>query len=476
MRPPLTTSNTAPSEQRMEEIRFIAATGALGVGVNAAALAAALELQPHFIAADAGTTDGGPSSLGSGEPAYTRGSVKRDLKRILLARQKAGIPALVGSAGTAGGDPHVDSVLDIVCEIVREEKLDLRLAVIRSEQDKVRLKELYHAGRIRPLHPAPEINSETFERSSRIVGMMGVEPLQEALQQGAEFVLAGRCSDSALYAALPLARGFPEGLSWHAAKVVECGTLACVGGSGILTGAIRMDEAILRPIGETIRCTPMSIAAHSLYETGDPFFQKECSGTLDLTEATFSQVDDRSVSIRGSKFIPADEYTVKLEGAELVGYQSVMIGGIRDPYIIRSLHRWLDEVRQHIYRVVDRLLAVDLDRPDHHLVFHVYGRNAVMGPLETSQILPSEVGVVIEATAPTQAMATEILKLSRQPFLHHGVPEWNGAITSFAFLHNPPHLERGAVYRFNLNHVAVPDSPTDLFRTEFMQFSGGRRE
>jgi len=39
--------------------------------------------------------------------------------------------------------------------------------------------------------------------------MMGVEPLQTALDAGADFVLAGRCSDPALFAALPILRGFP---------------------------------------------------------------------------------------------------------------------------------------------------------------------------------------------------------------------------------------------------------------------------
>jgi len=53
----------------MEEIRLVAASGGLGGGkIDAAALAAAMEDQPHFIASDAGTTDSGPFSLGSGRP------------------------------------------------------------------------------------------------------------------------------------------------------------------------------------------------------------------------------------------------------------------------------------------------------------------------------------------------------------------------------------------------------------------------
>ncbi len=458
----------------MEEIRFIAATGALGVGVNAPALDRALDLKPHFIAADAGSTDPGPFALGSGVAAFSRAAVKRDLTAILLARDKAKIPALIGSAGTAGGDPHVAWVSEIVGEIVKEHGLSLRMAVIRSEQDVAYLESLLADGRIRALEPAPEIDDGTFRRSARIVGMMGVEPLQAALEGGADFVLAGRCSDSALYAAMPVLRGFPEGLAWHAGKVAECGTMACVGGRGVLTGAIRQDSATLTPVGEGIRCTPNSIAAHSLYEAGDPFLQKESSGTLDLRESRFVALDDVSVQITGSSFIPADDYTVKLEGAELVGYQSIMVGGIRDPYILKRIDTWLAEVRAYINGLASRILDVDLESPGFHLVFHVYGANAVtVGDRPGDTPTPHEVGVVVEATAPTQELATEIIKLTRQPFLHHGVPEWMGAITGYACLHNPAHLERGAVYRFNLNHVAVPRTQTEMFRTTYVNFVDG---
>jgi phage FluMu protein gp41 len=69
---------------------------------------------------------------------------------------------------------------------------------------------------------------------------------------------------------------------------------------------------------------------------GDPYLHRECSGTLDLTHARFTQHDPVSVKISGSGYIPADQYSVKLEGVELAGYQTVIVGGIRDPFIIRQ--------------------------------------------------------------------------------------------------------------------------------------------
>src|ERR1700682_142785 len=314
---------------QIKEIRFIAATGALGAGVHASSLDEAMAQEPHFIAADAGTTDAGPYSLGSGQPAFPREMVKHDLTLMLRAGHRAGIPVRVGSAGTAGGDSQVDWTLDIAREVAAEQGLTFRTAVIYTEQDKSYLKGLLREKRICPLAPAPHVDEQVIDRSIRIVGMMGVEPLQRALEAGANFVLAGRCSDSALFAALPILRGFPEGLAWHAGKVSECGTMAAEDlGKGVILARIRRDQVIIRPFGPGLRCTPQSVAAHGLYENADPYLHRESSGTLDLGGATFEAIDDDSVRIKGSTLIPSDTYTVKLEGAELIGYQSIVIGGI----------------------------------------------------------------------------------------------------------------------------------------------------
>src|ERR1700732_146910 len=101
----------------MDEIRYIAGT-LVGAGVDRGSLAEALEEEPHFLACDAGTTDAGPFSLGSGQPAFPREAVKRDLATLLAASRRAGVPLLIGTAGTAGGDVQVDWALDIVREIV----------------------------------------------------------------------------------------------------------------------------------------------------------------------------------------------------------------------------------------------------------------------------------------------------------------------------------------------------------------------
>src|SRR5882762_6703809 len=320
------------------------------------------------------------------------------------------------------------------------------------------------------------ISDGVIDGSTRIVGMMGVEPLQQALSDGADFVLAGRCSDSALFAAIPLMHGFPPGLAWHAGKVSECGTLVCETlGKGVIFTTVSQDEITIRPYGFGLRCTPQSVAAHSLYENSDPYLHRECSGTFDLTRATFEAIDGVTVRIRGSEFI-SQPYTVKLEGAELAGYQSIIVGGIRDPYIIRQLDSWLASVRSYIDESVARVLGDKADKNLYSIFFHTYGINAVMGGLEPDpKHLPHEVGIVLEATAPTQDMAHKLAQLSRQPLLHYPIDKWAGSITAFACLHNPAVIDRGPVYRFNLNHVAVPSTPVEMFRTHFIDLSGSSR-
>src|SRR5260370_14805907 len=136
--------------------------------------------------------------------AFPREAVKRDLSLMLRAARKANIPVIVGLVGTAGGDVHVDGVLEMGREIVAEHRLKLRTAVIYAEQDKPDLKSLLKHNRIVALNPALPISDNVIDRSSRIVGMMGVEPLQQAIAEGADFVLSLRCSDSALFASIPV--------------------------------------------------------------------------------------------------------------------------------------------------------------------------------------------------------------------------------------------------------------------------------
>ena len=102
-------------------IRYLSLCGMLGYGYSPVSLENALKLELDFIGVDAGSTDPGPYYLGSGKGFVKRLQVKRDLSLILKEAKTRGIPLIIGSAGGSGAKPHVDSVLEIMSEIVREQ-------------------------------------------------------------------------------------------------------------------------------------------------------------------------------------------------------------------------------------------------------------------------------------------------------------------------------------------------------------------
>ena len=458
-------------QQGSAEVRVLSATGVCGSGFKEDSLYTGLAKKPHFIGCDAGSTDPGPFALGSGNMAFPTRSVKRDLRLMVKAARRAKIPLLIGSAGTAGGATHLAKFKDIILEIAQEENLSFPMAVIHSEQKKTYLKQRFRTGRITALDPAPYFDESVIDRAERIVGMMGEEPYLRALDHGAEVVVAGRSSDCAIFAGIPIKMGIPPGIAWHAAKILECGAAAAAArpSPDCLFAELAKDHFDVEPLDPGLRCTPLSVAAHSLYENSDPYRLIESSGVLDLSAAEYEPLDQRRVRVTGSRFEPAIKYTIKLEGAELVGYQSIVIGSIRDPYIIRQIDSWIERLR---HRVEARTAEVFSDnKASGQYVFNVrvYGKDGTMGPLEPiKEIRSHEVCLVMEVTAATQEIATTIVSIARHQALHLPIPEWGGFITGVACLYSPAYLERGPVYRFCVNHVLEPEDPCEMFPIEYM--------
>jgi hypothetical protein len=166
-------------------IKALAATGNLSTGFKEESLVRAVKDGAHFIGCDAGSTDSGPYYLGSGNPRGPREGIKKNLRIMIGEALKAGIPTIVGTAGHAGGRPHLNWTVEIVKELAREEGWRFKLATIDSEVDRDALVEAYRRGEITPLSPAPDLNEEILKKSERIVAMMGIEPIQEALRAGA---------------------------------------------------------------------------------------------------------------------------------------------------------------------------------------------------------------------------------------------------------------------------------------------------
>lgn len=455
----------------MKEVRALAATGMVGTGFAESTFDRAMEAKPDFIGCDAGSSDPGPYYLGSGKAQASRAASKRDLRLMIRAGRSAGIPVIVGSAGTAGGEPHLQFTREIVEEIAQEEGLTFKLALIHAEMDRDYLKDKLRTGRVRPLHPAPEFDEATVDRAARIVGQMGAEPFQRALESGADVIIAGRSSDTSIYAAVPLMRGFAPGPVWHAAKVLECGA-ACVvqrHHPDSMMAWIHDDDFVIEPPNPKMRCTPQSVASHTLYENADPFNLYEPSGMLDTSRSQYTAVSDRSVRVTNSGFVPAEKYTIKLEGAEYVGHRFAVIAGVRDPVVLRQHDHFLAELRERIAYKSAESLRLQIDR-DFQLRFRVYGQNGTMGPLEPQNVIDGhEIGLVIEVIGPTPEAARSVLNIAWHTGLHHPVPEWEGLISNWAFPYSPPEMDGGPVYRFSVNHLIEVDDPCEPFVTELIE-------
>ncbi|WP_284740805.1 acyclic terpene utilization AtuA family protein [Amycolatopsis sp. RTGN1] len=448
----------------MEKVRVLAPSGMLGAGWDHATVERGIALGADVISIDGGSTDSGPYYLGAATAKTTAKAVARDLRSLFTAAAGAGIPVIVGSCGTSGTDTGVDWVAGIAADVLAEEGLDLKVAKIYSEQDAAELKEHLGAGRVHPLPPLGELTAETLESCTHIVGAMGHEPIVEALRAGAQVVLAGRATDTAVAAAYPLMKGMPAGPTWHAAKIVECGG-QCTDNprAGGVLATIDADGFTIEPLDPGSACTPILVAAHMLYETADPFEMREPDGTLDVREARYTAVDDRIVRVEGSKFHVADRHTIKLEGTRITGYETMSFSAIRDPLVLADIDEWASLMRAVITQRVSQTLGLADD--EYAFDLRLYGHNAVLGELEPETGPPREVGVMLRVNAPDQATATAVAKIANPLMLHLPTPSMD-YLPSFAFPSSPAEVERGAAYEFVLNHV-VDCAPLSMFRIEF---------
>jgi hypothetical protein len=446
----------------MADAKIIVPAGMLGAGFTAEQLDRGIALGAHAIAIDGGSTDSGPAYLGRAMPKMPREAIAADLRLMLTKGSAAGIPVVIGSAGTSGTDRGVDWVAGMVEEIAATDGLSLRLARIYSEQSTEVLKDRLAAGRSAPLPPSAPLTQELLDRCDHVVGLLGAEPIALALDAGADVVVAGRATDTAVIAAGALRLGCPPGPTWHAAKTAECGGQCTSNprGGGVLV-AIDDGGFTVDPLELASSCTPLSVAAHMLYENADPNTMREPTGTLDVTDAVYTQLDDRRVRVTGSRFRP-EPRTMKLEGAGLVGYQSLAITGIREPEILAEIDLWAKGLRELVAAKASTLLGLGDD--DCHIEVRCYGWNAVLGDRDPDPTPPREVGVMLLVTARDQQTATSVVKLANPYLLHMPLPHMEH-LPSFAFMASPAEIERGPLYEFLLNHVVELDSPTDLSRT-----------
>jgi hypothetical protein len=354
----------------------------------------------------------------------------------------------------------------MVREIAKEHGLNLRLARIYTEVDKGLVIDRIKNGRMHPIEPAPVYDEEAVERSIRIVSVMGAEPFQAAIEAGANVVLAGRSTDTAIFAAIPLKRGFDPGLVWHAGKIAECGTSSAEPKRrlDVLHIEVGRDSFVCEPLADDLRCTPFSVAAHQLHEVADPFTLVEPGWIIDMTNAKYEANTDRSVRVSGST-AKAAPYTVKLEGVESAGFQRSFTLSVRDPTILADLDKWIGNIQGDIKaRAEETLGAGVLDQCETHV--RVYGRDGTMGPREPIKKFEGHEAVIIaDVLAPDPEIGATITNIIWYAFMHAKSPGWRGG-TTVAWPFARSVIDLGESFRFNVHHAMEVDDPMETFRLE----------
>lgn len=454
----------------MKEFKILSATAILGYGFPEESFMEGMKRKPDVIAVDAGSTDPGPYYLGAGKSFTNRDAVKRDLEIMMENSITNHIPLIIGTAGGSGGEVHLNWCKKIIYEIAKEKNLKFKLALIHSQFSKEEVKRALRENRIIPLGPVPSLTEEIIDKSTSIVGQIGIEPYIKALDENVDIILGGRTYDPVVFAAPAIRAGYDKGLALHLGKILECAAICSTPGSGsdCMFGYLGENYFRLEPLNSIRKCTTVSVAAHTLYEKTNPYILPGPGGHLDLRECEFTQESENIVRVSGSKFITSPKYTIKLEGAKLIGYRTISIAGARDPIMIDKIDEIIEGVKE---RVKDNFKT---NNWNYYLDIKIYGKNAVMGDLEYNPSTKNchEIGVLIEAVAETQEKADTICAFARSSMLHFGYEGRKATAGNLAFPYSPSDFHAGKVYNFSIYHLMEVNNPEDIFKIDYEGIKG----
>ena len=223
-----------------------------------------------------------------------------------------------------------------------------------------------------PLDIDHALTEDDVDAAARIVAQMGHEPFMRALDEGAEVVIAGRAYDPAMMGAHALREGFDPAPSSTWARSSSAARAAAYPrhGSDGLLGIVDRDGFTVEPPNPNQVCTVASVAAHSLYEKSDPYLMHFPAGAIDLRATTFEQVTPRAVRVaaRASSRPRSTRSSSRARAAWAIARSPSRARAIRCSS--RNIDAYLANVRARVAETY----------PDgYRLLFHVYGRDGVMG-------------------------------------------------------------------------------------------------
>ncbi len=135
----------------MKPYKILSPCAILGYGFPEESFILGIKEKPDAIVVDAGSTDAGPHKLGLGIGIVSRQAYKKDLQHILKAGAQLKIPVIIGSCGGSGGKPHLSWTKEIVDEIMAEEHLHSKIALIHAVISKETVSSKLEAGKVESL-------------------------------------------------------------------------------------------------------------------------------------------------------------------------------------------------------------------------------------------------------------------------------------------------------------------------------------
>jgi hypothetical protein len=158
--------------------------------------------------------------------------------------------------------------------------------------------------------------------------------------------------------------------------------------------------------------------------------------------------------------------SIKIEGAMPRGYRSITVAGVCDPAVIANL----DAIQQQVHGAVADNLSSVIQPDEWTLRFLRFGLDAVTeGRCVPAGSLPREVGIVIEAIAPTQECADTVLSLARSTTLHQHFEGRKTTAGNLAFPFSPSDFRGGEVYEFAIYHLMETSQTGSLFPIHYME-------
>lgn len=439
-----------------KSIRLLVSTGHLGTAPSKQeSFYIGMKKRPDVIVADGGSSDPGPVYLG--EDIRLGMFAREELELMLIAARNQKIPFIVSSAGDSGSNSGVDEYVNIIKNLAAEHKLSkFKIGYFYSEVSKDYLNRKLKHQIPEGLDGFPPLTRLDIEESTRIVALAGIHPYIQLLDQGADVIIGGRSGDIAAFAAPAIRAGFPEGLSYHTGKMIECSSLCAEPfmGKETVIGTITHDDIKITACHPDQKCTVASVCGHSMYERATPYYEHAAGGMLDMRDCSYEQYDEKTARITGAKWVTSEKIFVKLEGAKRIGERYMGIAAIRDPHIIKHI----DQVEKWSRDSVLRLFGNN----DYELFFHIFGKNGVLKELEpVKETRAHEICIVIETVSKDDNLARKVTDMAVRMLFLARIPGIKGTAGAAATTKMPMKSTPG--YQWNINHIVNVDDPMELF-------------